>query len=86
MPETLEMDTRRLAEAQAAFQRLLVGVAATLLLREHAAASRKPLPPGKDPTVPNLWCLHDSSCWSAWWRCCCCASMRLQAGKFCRSS
>jgi hypothetical protein len=39
LPEALAADARRLAEAQA-------GVAAALLLRQHAAATRCPLPAG----------------------------------------
>ncbi len=46
MPETLAADGGRLAVAQATFQRLLVGTAAALLLREHAAATRRALAPG----------------------------------------
>lgn len=46
MPETLAPDGGRLMAVQATFQRLLVGTAAALLLREHAAATRRALTPG----------------------------------------
>lgn len=54
LPEALQADARRLAEAQAGFQRLLVGVAAALLLRQHAAAAaRHPLPAGVQGCIPS---------------------------------
>jgi hypothetical protein len=55
LPEALAADVRRLAEAQGCFQRLLVGVAAALLLRQHAAATRVPLPAGVQGHATCCW-------------------------------